>query len=152
MRPERCPARIHPATGLLPAIVSALLFATCEAHCAGGLNAVVPVGPDALLLLRRGYADPAPRARPEPRSDVAGGLVAETLSAPQLATCGVERDLGSPVTDDDRREVPRFIERRARHTAPRKVRERVCAVFPAETRYARKPSRSKTLAPGLSAG
>jgi len=85
VRPERCPARIHPATGLLPAIVSALLFATCEADDDGDLNAVVTVGPAALLLLWRGYADQARRTRPAPRFHAARRLLAETLSPLPLA-------------------------------------------------------------------
>jgi len=63
-----------------------VLFATCGADDVGGLNAVVIVGPEALLFLWLGYADPAPRARPAPRFDVARGLAAETLSALLLAS------------------------------------------------------------------
>ena len=55
-------------------------FATSRADDAGGLDAWVPVGPEALLFLWRGYADPAPRARPAPRFDAARRLLAETLS------------------------------------------------------------------------
>jgi hypothetical protein len=58
-------------------------------------------------------------------------------SAPQLATCGAQRDLCSPVADDGRREVPRFLQSRARHTEPRKIRERVCAPFAGQTCVAR---------------
>ena len=55
----------------------------------------------------------------------------------QFATCGAERDLRSPVADDNRREVPRFLESRARSAETRKVRKRVCAPFAAQTCVAR---------------
>jgi hypothetical protein len=60
-----------------------------------------------------------------------------------LATCGARRDLLSPVLDDDRREVPRFLQSRARLTEPRKFRERVCAPFVAQTWVARISSTSQ---------
>ena len=62
-----------------------LVFATSEADDGGGLNAVVTVGPDALLSLWRGHADLAARARRAPRFDAATCLVAETLSPLLLA-------------------------------------------------------------------
>jgi len=60
--------RRHPKAG------AALVFATGGADYAGGLNAVVTVGSVALLFLWRGYAGPAPRARPAPRIDAARGV------------------------------------------------------------------------------
>jgi hypothetical protein len=54
---------------------------------AAGLNAVVTVGLRALLLLWRGYADPAPRTRPGLCSDSARGLLAEVLSSLLVARC-----------------------------------------------------------------
>jgi hypothetical protein len=39
----------------------------------------------------RGYADPAPAARPAPRSDAARGISAEIGLAPLVATCGEDR-------------------------------------------------------------
>src|SRR5437764_6230177 len=53
--------RFRTARGLLAEIGSDLLVATCGADDVVGLNAVVMVGPEALLFLWRGYADPAPR-------------------------------------------------------------------------------------------
>jgi hypothetical protein len=69
----------------LAAKASALLFATCGAVHAVDLNAADRVASEALLYLRRGYADPASRARPGPRFHVPTGLAAETLSAFLLA-------------------------------------------------------------------
>jgi hypothetical protein len=71
-----------------PQVEGHLLLATSEADDAGGLNAVVTVGSEALLLLWRGYANPAVRACPAPRFEVARGLWAETLSALLLARSG----------------------------------------------------------------
>ena len=65
---------------------SALRVATCEADDDGDLNAVVTIGPAALLLLWRGYADQARRTRPAPRFHAARRLLAETLSPLPLAT------------------------------------------------------------------
>ena len=63
-------------------------LATCEADDDGDLNAVVTVGPAALLLLWRGYADQARRTRPAPRFHAARRLLAETLSPLPLAKGG----------------------------------------------------------------
>jgi len=70
------------------------VFATRGADDASDLNAVVPVGRGALLFLWRGYADPAARTRPAPCSDAATGLLAETLSAPLLASSATGTVLG----------------------------------------------------------
>ena len=60
-------------------------LATCGADDAGGLNVDVTIGPEALLFLGRGYADPAPQSRPGSRFDSARGLVAANASALLLA-------------------------------------------------------------------
>ena len=69
-------------------IGSDLLVATCGADAADGLNAVVPVGPEALLSLWRGYADPGSRTRPGPRFHAPRGVLAETLTPLSLASLG----------------------------------------------------------------
>ena len=71
---------------------SALRVATCEADDDGDLNAVVTVGPAALLLLWRGYADQARRTGPVPRFHAARRLLAETLSPLPLASCEARVD------------------------------------------------------------
>jgi hypothetical protein len=68
-----------------PAFTRDVLLATSEEDDAGRLNAVVTVGSDAQLLLWRGSANPAPRARPASPFEVARGLSVETLSALLLA-------------------------------------------------------------------
>ena len=60
-------------------------FATSDADDAAGLNAVLTLGPEALLLRWRGYQDPAPRTTSGPRSWSPTGLLAEILSALLLA-------------------------------------------------------------------
>ena len=45
------------------------VFAGCDAGHAVGPDVVATVRPNALLSLWRGYADPAPEARPRPRFD-----------------------------------------------------------------------------------
>jgi hypothetical protein len=67
--------------GLERRLATHLVFATCGADDPGGLNAVVMVAPEALLFLWRGYADPAPRARPAPRFDSGRGLLAANACA-----------------------------------------------------------------------
>ena len=62
------------------------LVATRGAYDAGGLNAVVTVGSEALLFLWCGYADPAPRASPPPRFDATRGISAESGPALLVAT------------------------------------------------------------------
>jgi hypothetical protein len=74
-----------------------LRFATCGADDAVGLNAVVPVRPEALLFLWRGYADPASRARPGPRFHVARDLLAETFTSLLLANLAHPRMVGGSV-------------------------------------------------------
>jgi hypothetical protein len=55
----------------------------------------------------------------------------------QIATSGARRDLGSPVSDDDGQELPRWSQSRAGYTLPCKFRERVCVPFAPETWVAR---------------
>jgi len=52
------------------------------------------VGPEALLFLWRGYADPAPRVRPAPRFDYARGLVAANACALPFAKLATRRVVG----------------------------------------------------------
>jgi hypothetical protein len=63
-----------------------LLFATCGADDASGLNAVVTVCSQALLSSWRGYVDPAPRARQAPHFDPARSLLAANACALPFAT------------------------------------------------------------------
>jgi hypothetical protein len=63
----------------------------------GGLNAVVALGLQTLLLVWRGYANPAVRACPAPVFEVARGLWAETLSALLLPIGEARRELGELV-------------------------------------------------------
>jgi hypothetical protein len=63
-------------------------FATSDADEPGGLNAVFTLGPQALLLLWRGYQDPARRTTSGPRSWSPTGRLAEILSALLLASRG----------------------------------------------------------------
>src|SRR5437868_15383552 len=63
-------------------------FATSDANDAGGLNAVFTLGPEALLLLWRGYQDPARRTTSGPRSWSPTGRLAEISSALLLAKLG----------------------------------------------------------------
>jgi hypothetical protein len=53
-----------------------------------------------------------------------------------------QRDVRSPVADDDRREVPRFLQSGARDTAPRKFWKQGTRRRAARTRLARKGRRS----------
>jgi len=61
------------------------LLATCGADDPGGLNAVVTIGPEALLFLRRGYAARRRRSRPGSCFDSARGLRAANGCALLLA-------------------------------------------------------------------
>ena len=78
-----------------------LLVATCGADDADGVNAVVPVGPEALLFRWRGYADPASRTRPAPRFHAPRGLMAETLTPPLLANLETPPVAGGPAAGAD---------------------------------------------------
>jgi len=98
----------------MAANASALLVATCGSRQPVAADVVVEAGPNALLFFRRGYADPAPQARPAPRFAATRGVSCGMVRDAQFATSGARRDLWSPVADDDRRGVPRFIESRAR--------------------------------------
>ena len=51
-----------------------LQLATCVSRQAVTADVVVVAGPNALLFFRRGYADPAPQARPAPRFDATRGI------------------------------------------------------------------------------
>jgi hypothetical protein len=75
----------RPKQGRPGELIAAPQFATCGADDADGVNAVVPVGREALLFRWRGYADPASRTRPAPRFHAPRGLMAETLTPPLLA-------------------------------------------------------------------
>ena len=65
-----------------------LPLATGGADDAGGPNAVVTIGPKVLLFLLRGYADPAPQARPGPRFDPSRGVLAPNACVLLLAKLG----------------------------------------------------------------
>ena len=52
-----------------------------------------------------------------------------------LATCGSQPDVRSPVADDDRREVPRFVENGTSRRDPRFSRAGLCPARPAGGDY-----------------
>ncbi len=61
------------------------------------------------------------------RARTNAGVAALFTSDVVFATCGAQRDLRSLVADDDRREVPRLNETRARGAETRKIRKHVAA-------------------------
>jgi hypothetical protein len=74
------------------------LVATYGADDAGGLNAVIPVGPDALLFVCRGCADLASPSRRGPRFHAPRGVLVETLTSLPIANLETDRVVGSPAT------------------------------------------------------
>jgi hypothetical protein len=63
------------------------ILATCGSRHAVGPDVVVTVGSNALLFLSRGYADPAPQARPAPRFDATRGISRGMVRDAQFANC-----------------------------------------------------------------
>jgi hypothetical protein len=85
-------------------------FGPCHAV---SLSVVVTVGPSALLLSWRGYADPAPRGRPAPRFGCAKGLLAEIASALLVANCEAAPpapSAGQPARNGHRADVSRQLQ------------------------------------------
>jgi len=121
------------------------LLATCGSRQPVAADVVVEAGPNALLFFRRGYADPAPQARPAPRFAATRGVSCGMVRDAQFATSGARRDLRSPVADDDRRGVPRFIESRARGAQTCNFRKQGSARQSTRTPFARKAHLSAPL-------
>jgi hypothetical protein len=107
-------------------------------HCAWPEAAASKAQNVAPRLLKSDTRGHEAASAPHARASTNAGLDPRVATHPLVATCGAHRDLRSPVPYDDRREVPRFLESGARLTVPRIFRERVCAAFPAQTRYARR--------------
>ena|SRR5579884_908298 len=109
---------------------AASLFATSAADDPSHLNAVVTVGPGALLWLWRGYADPAPRTAHEPRSRSPTGLFGQTLSS--LLVANSRGFPNPPPTPRDSRDLTLDVSK----TAPRD-RRGAREKSPAERPYSR---------------
>ena len=62
------------------------LLATCGSRQPVAADVVVEAGPNALLFFRRGYADPAPQARPAPRFAATRGVSCGMVRDAQFAT------------------------------------------------------------------
>ena len=92
--PIRGPASSAPRR-LLARNPTALVFASRREDDAGGVNGVVTVGLAALLLLGRGYAERAPRARPASRFRASRGASAESSPALLVASCASMTTRGS---------------------------------------------------------
>lgn len=63
------------------------LVASCAYRTAVGSDVVVTMCPNALLFVRRGYAEPAPQARRAPRFQFARGLAGGVARDAVFATC-----------------------------------------------------------------
>jgi hypothetical protein len=70
-------------------------IATYGTDDAGGLNAVIPVGPDAPLLVCRGCADHASQSRRGPRFHAPRGVLVETLTSLPIANCAYAGSLAT---------------------------------------------------------
>jgi hypothetical protein len=86
------------------------LLATCGSRQPVAADVVVEAGPNALLFFRRGYADPAPQARPAPRFAATRGVSVRNgerrAIRQQQGSCGQRRqscNAGFPCTAPSRR-------------------------------------------------
>ena len=75
------------------------LLATCGSRQPVAADVVVEAGPNALLFFRRGYADPAPQARPAPRFAATRGVSRGMVRDAQFATSESSRVFGSAVVE-----------------------------------------------------
>jgi hypothetical protein len=99
------------------------LLATCGSRQPVAADVVVEAGPNALLFFRRGYADPAPQARPAPRFAATRGVSCGMVRDAQFARSR-SRD-ASPALEHEhkvcRRAASRLLrsgKRRRRHLSP----------------------------------
>jgi hypothetical protein len=98
-RPLRAEYRDQNKAGVVADHRSDPLLATCGSRQPVAADVVVEAGPNALLFFRRGYADPAPQARPAPRFAATRGVSCGMVRDAQFATCRARPVVCPPVAE-----------------------------------------------------